>query len=227
MTASSAAEGPIEMAQLNGNPEHAQPLQHISLLEALQAFEVAQRRRVAHWKEYHEAMLAFTQGQLTNSVSASNDLAGDTIEPRYLNGNATKEPFSASGPPSNHYDPAPRSIDEGVMTQILRLVTSGLLECSHEVRAIQIELQSQASFNRPDLAEVVSSVQDLENSLLRKIVARDQALRLEALEAGSPSTGLARDRSEDVAEYQEQIAHIKQEIMERMQDISAEIAELI
>ncbi len=255
---------PASGAAQDGAAPPLQP-QPTTLLQALQAFKEAQARRVAHWQEYEEAMKAFFKdadlaaGGSSSGGSGSSNTRGPVNGSR--NNDAADEPSNTTAAEAahahshshSHYDPPPRSIDDGVMTQILRLVTSGLLECSHEVRAIQIELggptssssstaaaadaagttaetgASSTQFNRPDLAKLVGSVQDLENALLRKIVQRDQARRLASL--ASPSAEADADgngsKEAEVRQAQRDIAGIKEEINEKMQEVNAEIAELL
>ena len=271
LAASSAPKAPLQ----NEGQAQAQPIfRHPTLLEALQAFKQAQERRVAHWAEYEEAMKAFFEpsaGQKSDADADEEEESGaSTIRRRRgpINGSQNLEEStegSASNDQHTHYDAQLRTLDEGVMSQILRLVTTGLLECSHEVRAIQIELAAPRSADatsplgamddgaevrstpsitgtaagegemslkspqprpaeliRPDLAAIIGSVQDLENALLRQIVQRDQARRLERIESDSVT-----NTSEDIAQAQREIARIKGEITEKMQEINAEMAELV
>lgn len=122
------------------------------------------------------------------------------------------------------------------MSEILRLVTSSLLDCSHQTRAIQVELETK--FHRKDLGDRVRKVQDLENGLLRKVVERDQVRKVGQLiyrneqdsEAGEEGEGGEetdkRERESKVKGLQDEIKELKEEIEEEMSELRAEIAEL-
>ncbi|PWN53749.1 hypothetical protein IE53DRAFT_383746 [Violaceomyces palustris] len=173
----------------------ARSVEELTLL-ALKSFKECQERRVAHWNEYEDAMK-------THLSPSANRVA--EREPRGVHGEATELDPRMTGSSLN--DPGQillnhscsahdhgsngagvgsgRGIDDGVMKEILRLVTEGLISCSHEARAIQTELLTNPRLNRSDLSEMVGGIQDLENKVLKNIVRRDQLRRLEVLDLAS------------------------------------------
>lgn len=106
---------------------------------------------------------------------------------------------------------------DGVFTKILSLVTSGLLDSSHCVRAVETELRSR--FNQSTLAGYVGQVQNLENKVLRCIVERDQSKRTAMVEGRDVDEESLRQKDASVREY-------RQEIQDLMAEINAEVAEL-
>lgn len=108
-------------------------------------------------------------------------------------------------------------MSDEIYAKILSLVTSGLLDCSHSVRAIETELRS--ALNRPDLALLVGRVQDLENSVLRNIVERDQSKRRASLQD--------REVGDELNQLDDRIQSDRASIQETMDEIQGEIAAMI
>lgn len=197
-------------------------------LEALQAFKEAQERRVAHWQEYDEAMKHYDENatpRLANPNSSSNDageirdMPADSSIAQSANqqNQGQGRGCGAGGHAHGHYDEGPLPISDELMAKILSLVTSGLLDCSHAVRAVETELRS-SRLHRPDLADLVGKIQSLENAVLRATVSRDQTRRRAKLEA--------RDLDADISASQITVQETRQEIAEVMAEINAEMAEL-
>lgn len=107
------------------------------------------------------------------------------------------------------------TIEDGMMAQILRLVTEGLIECSHRARAIQTELNHL----NPHLATLVSNIQDTENKILRTTVERDQLVRSASLQD--------RDFSGTIQQKNNELNQLRATVAEHMQEISAEMADLV
>uniref|UniRef100_V5E6H1 Uncharacterized protein n=2 Tax=Kalmanozyma brasiliensis (strain GHG001) TaxID=1365824 RepID=V5E6H1_KALBG len=105
----------------------------------------------------------------------------------------------------------------------MQITTQGLIECGHRLRAIQTEL---AHSNAPQLAPLVDAIQNRENTVLRKVVERDQ-LRKTTLK---PEDGQV-ERDEDEARERikaldEEVKLVRTEIAELMQEVYAESVEL-
>lgn len=186
-----------------------------NVLEVIKAFKDAQEQRVNHWKEYDKAIALYekdqhqscTINQTVQEEGGSNNGDGSTAGGRCSHG--------ASSNGHYHTDPLPMSDD--IFAKILSLVTSGLLDSSHSVRAVETELRSR--FHQNQLADLVGQVQDLENKVLRKIVQRDQDNRKAALEG--------RDIDQKALRQQDSaIQDCRQEIQELVAEINAEVAEM-
>ncbi|PWN30016.1 hypothetical protein BDZ90DRAFT_229053 [Jaminaea rosea] len=164
----------------NGRPltdEERFPPPPKDLLSVLKTFMATQDRRVSLWKEYEEAMeghLKAKQEQKERGVDLNEDeAAAPTTNGHHANGDHA--PVSGEG----HYatTTVPLSSDN-LISRIVSLVTTGLLDCAHETRSLSLELRHNESFARPDLARMVDGVQEAENEVLRKVVKRDQVRRV-------------------------------------------------
>jgi hypothetical protein len=187
---------PIIMTQEAGGPP--------TVFEAVKAFKDAQEQRVNHWKEYDEAIALYQKGSTTNAEDTDTTPSNEI---RKASGSSSAE----------HYRTEPIPMTDEIFTKILSLVTSGLLDSSHCVRAVETELRSR--FNQATLADYVGKVQDLENIVLRTIVERDQTRRSAMVEG--------RDVDEDSLRQKDQsIQANRQEIQDLMAEINAEVAEL-
>jgi hypothetical protein len=192
---------PTTMAQEAGPP---------SVFEAIKAFRSAQEQRVNHWKEYDEAIALYQHSTTTEGGQADTaSLAAEA--PPSLNGS------SSSNGASGHYRTEAMPMTDDIFTKILSLVTSGLLDSSHCVRAVETELRSR--FNQPTLANYVGQVQDLENKVLRCIVERDQTKRTAMVQGRDIDRESLRQKDANVREY-------RQEIQDLIAEINAEVAEL-
>lgn len=197
-----------------------------TLLEAIKAVEALQERRVALWNEYDEAMDAF----FASPPSAPPAPQGAPIE---ANGHSHS---------CAHAGPARLAPDQGTISEITRIVASGLLEAGHELRAVQTQLSlpsadqpgppspehastSESGFGRPDMARILDQIQTGENALLRVVVARDQRRRTEHLEQGH-DPALLHPPPTWYAEAQLQIRSLRAEVQEAMVELAAEKAEL-
>lgn len=215
-----------------------------SILAALQTFKATQERRVSTWSEYEDAIkVHLNTFQSSNShVESQNDAGERRTKDDDENGQTSQGLQECSHSHGNdgshdHYQ-SPQSINNNVMSEILRLVTSSLLDCSHESRVIQTELETK--FQRKDLSDLVGRIQDLENKLLRNIVERDQIRKIDQLrkeegqeDEDQEGEGLSLEEREKkledekkVEKLEKEIGGIKEEIEDQMMEIRAEIAEL-
>lgn len=202
------------------------------------------------------AEMSLANGHAEHGASSSTDHEGASHE-----GAQTAHSHShAHG--SSHYDSTPLPLsDPGLLARIISLVTSGLLDCAHETRTIALELSSPTSsaegaaaassssvptatatapasapFDpRPDLARTIGRIQDLENTVLRKIVRRDQLRRgwvapSAVGEDVTTDSTASHSKEEEEAEVQELDAEIerlrKEEIAELMTEVRGEMADL-
>ncbi|CAO1629372.1 unnamed protein product [Parajaminaea phylloscopi] len=201
------------------------------LLSVLQTFMETQQRRVSHWKEYDEAIEehlkhvtkerveAGTRTGTETETEAEAETATESEQDRPLpsttdadhqsNGIGNSSHAHSHGHPHSHYDSTRLPLDDELMSRIISLVTSGLLDCGHETRAIAVELahntawqqqqqdtssasvsalppspSSSSSTPTPsrarEMSRLVGQVQDRENEVLRKVVQRDQLRRVRA-----------------------------------------------
>lgn len=171
-----------------------------TVFEAVKAFQRAQEQRVSHWREYDDAIALYQHSTNTEGGQASTAAHSPT-----------------KGTRSAHYHTEAMPMTDGVFTKILSLVTSGLLDSSHCVRAVETELRSR--FNQSTLAGYVGQVQNLENKVLRCIVERDQSKRTAMVEGRDVDEESLRQKDASVREY-------RQEIQDLMAEINAEVAEL-
>lgn len=178
-----------------------------SVFEAIKAFKDAQEQRVNHWKEYDEAIALYQTS--TNADAASTSPLN--------NGSAATTTNGARLTESNHYRTEALPMTDEIFTKILSLVTSGLLDSSHCVRAVETELRTR--FNQVTIANYIGQVQDLENKVLRSIVERDQSKRTAMVEGRDIDDESLRQKDKNVTVY-------RQEIQELMAEINAEVAEL-
>lgn len=179
-----------------------QPAGPPNVQEAIKAFKDAQEQRVNHWKEYDEAIAIFTAQQ----ESTHSDRRNGSMTTPMTNGTS-----------SGHYQSEALPMTEDIFTKIVSLVTSGLLDSSHIVRAIETELRTR--FHEVQLADLVGKVQDLENKVLRNIVQRDQIVRSAQLEG-------RQEDHESINRYNHEVQDYREEIQELMSEINAEVAEL-
>lgn len=179
-----------------------------SVREALDEFKEVQSRRVAHWKEYEEAMAHYERTDLPQygKEAQSDDKAHRCGAP----------PSSDGRPASDHYRSAALPMTDAILSKVMSLVTSGLLDCSHCVRTIETELRG--NLRSSQLADLVGNVQDQENKVLRTIVQRDQNKRIGKLEG--------RDMSEDIQQANEEVIVLRRGIQDLMSEINAELADL-
>ncbi|UZJ57159.1 hypothetical protein CBS101457_006479 [Exobasidium rhododendri] len=183
-----------------------------SIQDAVKAFKDAQEQRVNHWKEYDEAMALYQQ-------QSRSTLASTTSNQTPSNGNlgAAAAAAAAAGESSGHYHAEVVPLTDDVFVKILALVTSGLLDSSHIVRAIETELRTR--FNQRLLADLVGHIQDLENAVLRSIVRRDQSIRTANVEGRNI-------HDSDIQQENLAVQNHRQEIQELMAEINAEMAEM-
>lgn len=172
-------------------------------LELLKAVKEVQERRVALWREYDDAFSIF--------LSPTNGAA--TADPVIENGTSTGRGCAADAAHSSATGAAP--ISEDLLTQILQITTQGLIECSHRLRSIQLELRHSPL---PHLAILTDSIQTHENTLLRSIVQRDQ-LRRSAAQSEV-------DTTPDIDRLQTEIQETRTALGELMQEVAAETADL-
>lgn len=171
-------------------------------LELLKAVREVQERRVALWREYEDAFTIFLAPR-SNAVSSS---AVTT---------ASVENGSNRGCAADTMGQLGTPISEDLLAQILQITTQGLIECSHRLRSIQLELRHTTS---PNLAALIDSIQTHENTLLRSIVHRDQLRRSSAQ---NPV-----DTSADVDRLYTTIQATRSALNELMQEVAAETADL-
>lgn len=185
-----------------------------------------QERRVAHWKEYDEALEHYERTNL-NVIESEEVAPGNeeeiesSVHSQQISHRCGPQPTShltngSSTAHNDHYHSVALPMTDAIFSKILALVTSGLLDCSHSVRAIETELRT--ALQRPDLARMVGHVQDDENKVLRNTVERDQNKRLAKMEG--------RDLTDVIGQSNEQIKQARERIQESMEEISAEMAEL-
>lgn len=248
---------------LDGGAPERFPEPPRSLLTILRTFMDTQQRRVNLWNEYDEAMeghikanadTASTNGsqhaeqQTTESVPANDASATSPHEPQSHHEHSANGGCAHTG--SGHYQSTPLPLSNpDLMTRIISLVTSGLLDCAHETRAIALELASPTSqteagsdqateapsddgtaADRARLSLLVNSVQDCENVVLRSIVQRDQARVRAVRPAGETAPAANGDTADDatlVAELDEKIRDLRQgRIAELMEELRGEMADL-
>jgi hypothetical protein len=173
-----------------------------SVRDAVKAFKDAQEQRVNHWKEYDEAVALYHQQPRSISTNGSSILTTAA---------------ATAAAESGHYHTDPLPITDDVFVKILALVTSGLLDSSHSVRAIETELRTR--FNQPLLADLIGKIQDLENAVLRSIVQRDRTIRKANVEGRDIHDG-------DIQQKNLTIQNCRQEIQELMTEVNAEVAEM-
>lgn len=170
-------------------------------LSVLKTFMETQQRRVNHWKEYDEAIEEHLKQvvQPPRRPSGTADLgelqsaSGREAEPAVEGQGEDAQQGSNARPLVNrhdgqhrhahsHYESTPQPLDDELVARVISLVTSGLLDCGHETRAIELELTHSANL-QPDgapLGRLIGQVQDRENEVLRKVVKRDQIRRVRA-----------------------------------------------
>ncbi|KAK0570283.1 hypothetical protein OC861_000026 [Tilletia horrida] len=144
-----------------------------------------------------------------------------------------EQPTTEAQPQADVAPPPLPEVNGPMLLQIVNLVTQGLLSCSHQTRMLEGHLRdpappteaSSATDPQPDLAlaNLMGKAQDLENSLLRITVKRDQ-LRTGDLHSGADAN--LRDNQEEIEDLSRQRMRIRQEINEIMSEVQAEIAEL-
>ncbi|KAN0065424.1 hypothetical protein ACQY0O_001260 [Thecaphora frezii] len=186
-------------------------------LHLLKSFKECQERRVAHWHEYDDAFSTYL-----SQPSPSAPLSGDTLpsppplqDQSAMDGAASRTLHSCSQ--AAHAAGERIAITDDMLQEILHLVTQGLLECSHRARAIQTEL-ALPHIDQPRLAALVDRIQNHENQLLRTTVQRDQLRKL--------ALSQQRDYNHDVEQLQRTITELRNEIVQEMQEVAAEMAEL-
>lgn len=188
--------------------------------EALDEFKKVQSRRVAHWKEYDEALEHYERTNVAADDAqqhAHQQLTGSSSGAAASTHRCGVSAHDAQPPGrSDHYHTVELPMTDSIFAKIVSLVTSGLLDCSHCVRAIETELRTQ--LGREDLASLVGKVQDIENRVLRTIVQRDQNRRIGKVEG--------RDMSESIAQANSDISSLRRDIQDSMEEINAEIADL-
>lgn len=188
-------------------------------LSILKTFMETQERRVNLWKEYEEAM----EGHLTSREELPSEEA------------AAAASTATHSHDHGHYDSTGTRVslqDSDLMTRIISLVTSGLLDCSHETRTIATQLSSNddgdgdgaaAARLRPDLARLIGKIQDTENAVLRAIVKRDTIRRT----AKGEERELTAQEQQEVQELTAQVKTLRDEkIQEYVDDIRAEMTDL-
>ncbi|CAO1621008.1 unnamed protein product [Sympodiomycopsis kandeliae] len=181
-----------------------------SLLTILETFMETQERRVNLWKEYQEAM----EGHLNHS----------------------EVPPPASNVDSEHYNSDENHKvslqDSNLMTRIISLVTSGLLDCSHETRTIALQLKDHSESESTDqedkalslrLSGIINKVQDTENEILKAIVRRDTIRRV----AKGEQRILNSEQEAEVQEIDDTVKQLREEkVQEYVDDIRAEMTDL-
>jgi len=187
---------------------------HVHFIDPFFQYQEVQERRVAHWKEYDEALEHYERTNLNvennNTPEEDEESTSQTQQIQHRCGPQTNSHSS------NHYHSVELPMTDAVFSKILALVTSGLLDCSHSARAIETELKT--ALQRTDLARLVGQVQDQENIVLRKVVERDQNKRIAKIEG--------RDLNDVIQQSNQQINQARERIQEKMEDIAAEMAEL-
>lgn len=134
----------------------------------------------------------------------------------------------AHGHGHGHYASNPESLaSDGLITRIVSLVTSGLLDCAHETRALSLEVRHGSHYGerRAELADQVDAVQEAENDVLRKVVRRDQARKVEVERGEQVAWGVLRARR-DVGGDQEEEAGEEQSFAEQIAGLTREIERL-
>lgn len=195
-----------------------------SAFTALKAVKSTQEKRVAFWAEYEDALgahLAVPLSEGGESGRGEREGAGardpDGEGQELANGSVSGHGHDhGHGHSHGHYDPPPRGLDDVVMVEVLRLVTQGLLDCSHTLRTLETELRTTLA--RPDLARLAGQIQDGENELLRTTVRRDQLRKVARLEE--------RDAEEEVRALDGEVKRLRESIGELMQEVNAEMAEM-
>ncbi|EST05866.2 hypothetical protein PSEUBRA_004914 [Kalmanozyma brasiliensis GHG001] len=187
-----------------------------SPLELLKAVKEVQERRIAVWHEYDDAFDTF----LSHVPSSPSDpINGSQNDAPSAPHDANEESTGRCAGCSTTTVP----LSDRLLAQIMQITTQGLIECGHRLRAIQTEL---AHSNAPQLAPLVDAIQNRENTVLRKVVERDQ-LRKTTLK---PEDGQV-ERDEDEARERikaldEEVKLVRTEIAELMQEVYAESVEL-
>lgn len=182
------------------------------VLTILRTFMDTQQRRVNLWKEYEDAMEAHL---------SSRETLPDQEEqtPQGTQGHYASEAVSLQDPT--------------LMTRIISLVTSGLLDCSHETRTIALQLNDDGSDSesegqrqstyRPDMARLIGKIQDTENEVLRCIVKRDTIRRT----AKGEERELSAQEQEEVQESTRLVQRLREEkVQELVDEIRAEMTDL-
>ena len=170
-----------------------------SVLDAVKAFKDAQEQRVNHWREYDEALALYQSSSQQTPPLASRGAHVD-----------------GANPGGSHYRSEPLPMTDDIFAKVLSLVTSGLLDSSHSVRAVETELRSR--FKQERLASLVGQVQDAENAVLRCIVQRDQEWRRADVQG--------RDHSGGSGQQDAAVQTHRQQIQDLMDEINAEVAEM-
>ncbi|PWN23452.1 hypothetical protein BCV69DRAFT_119924 [Microstroma glucosiphilum] len=235
------------------------------VLSILRTFLETQQRRVGLWNEYEEAMEGHLRAVKAEKDQATSGANGAPTRGPLTNGHiestatsSTEHHSESHAHGSSHYDSTPLPLsDPALLARIISLVTSGLLDCAHETRTIALELGSPSSAAegtaasptppssnaaasapfepRPDLARTIGKIQDLENSVLRKIVRRDQLRRgwvapPAAGEDATTDSAASQGKEEEEAEVKELDADIerlrKEDIAELMTEVRGEMADL-
>lgn len=219
-----------------------------TLLDALRAVEALQERRVAVWHEYDDAMNAFFAAPPapnhfnTASPLPNGETHNTSTSEAIPNGSAPHSCAEAAAQGQGHGHGVSLAPDAGTISEITRIVASGLLESGHELRAIQTQLRLPVDpapegperssldhldrgFGRPDLAQVLEQIQSSENALLRITVERDQRRRTEHLASGQDPASLHPPPTW-FSDAQANIRSIREDVHEAMQELAAEKAEV-
>lgn len=181
---------------------------------------------MAHWKEYDEALEHYERTNLfaDENISVAGQEQASAKHPVENGGQATTghrcgsshvPAASGMGTPG-HYHSVALPMSDAIFSKVLALVTSGLLDCSHSVRAVETEMRTTLA--RPDLASLVGQVQGMENGVLRHIVERDQNKRIAKVEG--------RDLSAVITQHDQAVQQQRSLIQDVMAEINAEMAEL-
>lgn len=203
------------------------------LLSILRTFVETQERRVNLWKEYDEVMEGHLKALIdekNNGPSQEGAVASDPSTTN-INGSQTGASADASHPHSHsaHADsPGLPLSDPSLLTRVIGLVTSGLLDCAHETRTIALELASPTTCTTPreDLSRLVGQVQDGENEVLRKVVRRDQLRRMASID-NTDEQDEAGDSSEEVEKLRVEIEQVRRgKIQELLGELRAEMTDL-
>lgn len=229
---------------------------HPSVLDALRKVEALQERRVALWHEYDDAMNAFFAAPPAHTSSTSDAMGRrHTEESNHANVQAHPSSCAAvAGQGQAHQHSHQQGScsstlppDTGTITEITRIVATGLLEVGHELRSIQIQLglplapeqgstspshggpeagqEQDWGLGRSDLARVLDQIQEGENALLRETVARDQRRRSDHLRIGQ-DPALGTPPPTWWAQSQAEIRSLRDQVQGAMMELAAEKAEL-
>lgn len=183
-------------------PRERFPAPPTECLPILQTFMETQQRRVNLWKEYNEAM----EGHLSSRESLPSH---EEQQQQQQDSHYTSDRVSLQ--------------DSDLMTRILGLVTSGLLDCSHESRTIALQLNENENPGAGQMASLVNRIQDTENVILRQIVKRDTIRRT----AKSEGRQLTSQEEEEVKGLTQEVKQLREEkVQEYVDEIRAEMTDL-